>query len=154
MKGKLQLLLEFYDDTEIRDETLNSLKPVPGPVDYREQEAFLQVFATREFGNINNTEVFTKLLDLGSDLYSISRSSGESINALLQIEFGRCGGIRQKLEVLLYENPNIKDGESLIKNGLTLDMFAYEKDALEELGEPGRLLLDAQYHSILVHDEE
>ena len=162
VKGKLQLLLEFYYDTEIRefyydteirDEILNSLKPVPGQVDYREQE-FLQVFATREFGNIDNTEVFTKLLDLGSDLYSISRSSGEIINALLQIEYGRCKGIRQKLEVLLYENPNIKDGESLMKNGLTLDMYAYINDALDELDEPDRLLMDVQYHSLLVHGEE
>ena len=156
VKGKLQLLLEFYDDTEIRDEILNSLTPVPGPVDYREQEEFLQAFATREFQRSNNIEVITKLLDLGSDLYSISRSSGDIINALLQEGFGRCRGFRQRLELLLYENPNIKDGESLMKTGLKFDALAYLHNSLAVAlaFEPNRFLMDAQYHSRLVHAEE
>lgn len=154
---KIKLLMEFYDDDNIREEIIASLERILDTTEDNElqKKEFLQIYSKLKFFCQNDGKALKTALNVGAKLYRISHNDILHLETLLSHRYLLCLAFRKMAEIFLFENPDLEANKSVLKKAVEVDqvMSGMTGATLQTSGEKVSLQMDAKLHAVFKHDD-
>ena len=153
--NKLWLLLDFYDDVNIRDEILSSLQNIKREnlTEFKKEE-FLQIYSMIrvDIQKKINSAAFKTVLNEAAELFALPQNDISHLDSLLEKRYSMSPAYRQVLEILLFENPELDGNWSLLTKCLEVDNDLELCDFVSEHALHTSLIMDCKQHAMFKHD--